>query len=236
MILLIINRFLAKCLAVSYTNEGQHLQAYATLKRWIAFKYPDVASSSVYNPPDSTTYPSLELHSHVSSLFLDAVRRSASSMKPHQVDPDVQVGLGLLFYAIDDYDKAVDCFTSALSVRPDDHILWNRLGATLANSGRSEEALEAYRKALEIKPSFVRALYNLGVGCINIGCYQEAVEYLLSALSLHGPRNGGNQVNISDNLWTTLRRAFSLMDRSDLVQKVDNSDEVDSFREEFKFE
>jgi len=50
-----------------------------------------------------------------------------------------------------------------LSARPGDYVLWNRLGATLANSGKSEEAIEAYYKALEIKPSFVRGRYNLGV-------------------------------------------------------------------------
>jgi Flp pilus assembly protein TadD len=46
-----------------------------------------------------------------------------------------------------------------------DFQLWNRLGATLANSGSPEEAIDAYRRALELKPSFTRAIYNLGVSC-----------------------------------------------------------------------
>jgi len=80
-------------------------------------------------------------------------------------------------------------------------LLWNRYGATLANSGRSEEAIEAYQRALEIKPTFVRARYNLGVSCVNIGCYTEAAQHLLGALSMHqveGDLGGG--VNISSNL------------------------------------
>lgn len=90
-----------------------------------------------------------------------------------------------MFYANEEFDKTIDCFKAALSIRPDDAILWNRLGASLANSNRSEEAVDAYFKALQLKPTFVRARYNLGVSCINIGCYKEAAEHLLSGLSMH---------------------------------------------------
>ncbi|KAF9971289.1 Peroxisomal membrane signal receptor PTS1, partial [Modicella reniformis] len=159
-------------LAVSYTNEGYDHQAYLTLERWLVTKYPDITT---VNPTPKTFISSWETHARVTDLYLQAVRNAPTG----EMDADLQVGLGVLFYGSGEYEKAVDCFVAGLKVRPGDYLLWNRLGATLANSGRSEDAIDAYHKALEIKPSFVRARYNLGVSCINIGCHKEAAEHLL---------------------------------------------------------
>jgi peroxin-5 len=181
------------------------------------------------------------------------------------MDPDVQVGLGVLFYGAEEYDKAVDCFTAALAStesgtsnqRDQVHLLWNRLGATLANSGRSEEAIAAYEKALTLRTNFVRARYNLGVSCINIGCYEEAASHLLGALDMHkivenegrekarDVLGGGNvsdadlermiSQNQSTNLYDTLRRVFSQMGRRDFAERVVAGMDVESFRGEFDF-
>ncbi|KAE8351412.1 hypothetical protein BDV28DRAFT_158779 [Aspergillus coremiiformis] len=178
-------------LAVSYTNEGYDSTAYRTLERWLSVKYPQII-----NPKDLSSDADLGftdrqiLHDRVTDLFIQAAQLSPSG---EQMDPDVQVGLGVLFYCAEEYDKAVDCFSAALAStesgivnqREQLHLLWNRLGATLANSGRSEEAIEAYEQALNINANFVRARYNLGVSCINIGCYPEAAQHLLGALSMH---------------------------------------------------
>ncbi|KAG0206360.1 Peroxisomal membrane signal receptor PTS1 [Mortierella sp. GBA30] len=218
-------------LAVSYTNEGYEQQAYETLERWLATKYPDIVAAN--GPPPSSISP-WETHDRVTDLYLQAVRNAPTGA---EIDADLQVGLGVLFYGSGDYEKAVDCFVAALKARPNDYLLWNRLGATLANSGKSEDAIEAYHKALEIKPSFVRARYNLGVSCINIGCHKEAAEHLLGALSMHqsDANGGGGGVNVSGNLWETLRRTFNMMGRSDLAERAAAGTDINQFRHEFEF-
>lgn len=178
-------------LAVSYTNESYDSTAYRTLERWLSVKYPQIhPPSQVSEPADLGFTDRALLHERVTKLFIRAAQLSPSGV---QMDPDVQVGLGVLFYGAEDFDKAVDCFNAALASTETGivnregqiHLLWNRLGATLANSGKSEEAIAAYEKALTVNPNFVRARYNLGVSCINIGCYPEAAQHLLGALAMH---------------------------------------------------
>lgn len=55
--------------------------------------------------------------------------------------------------------------------------LWNRLGATLANGQKCEEAIEAYYNALQLCPGFVRARYNLGITCIHLNTYRLTITF-----------------------------------------------------------
>ena len=43
-------------------------------------------------------------------------------------------------------DSAAEAFDQAAKAQPSDHAVWNKLGATLANSQRSEDALPAYHR------------------------------------------------------------------------------------------
>lgn len=112
--------------------------------------------------------------------------------------------------------------------------MWNRLGATLANSGRSEQAIQAYYKALELNPGFIRARYNLGISCVSLDAHREAAEHFLAALSQQMTAGGQAPTQTSKTIWDTLRMTFNMMARTDLSEKCNQMD-VNTFRGEFEF-
>ncbi|KAG0314674.1 Peroxisomal membrane signal receptor PTS1 [Dissophora globulifera] len=238
-----LNAWLA--LAVSYTNENCRVDAYDALQSWIenSDQYKGVKSAVTGGQGRLAQ----ERHDYVTGLFLEAARTNPGE----NLDPDVQIALGILFNVSEEYEKAVDCFRAALNLRPDDYMLWNKYGATLANSHNTASAIEAYFNALNINPSYIRARYNLAIACINLGQHREAAEHLLSALSLQnagdaarglmvgastaGPQPDGGIGGMSQNVWETLKMAMYMLGMTDLAKRCETSRDLDAFRSEFDF-
>ncbi|KAJ2644962.1 hypothetical protein GGH99_008335 [Coemansia sp. RSA 1285] len=169
-------------------------------------------------------------------------------------DSDVQVALGVLFNISSEYDKAVDCFKAALSKRPDDYILWNRLGATEAHTGNNKEATQAYFRALELHPSFIRARYNMSLASTNMGQHREAAENCLIALSLQQRElqtmdEKGKAANVGDTaavrglpgssgmsatIWNALQLSMYMLGEPTLAEACERQD-LDAFRSKFDF-
>ena len=129
-------------LAVRYTNENEREEALEALDRWIHVHttYHSAEQSLLWQ---RRHLPERSTHKPLANVLIAMAR--ASAQDPQQpIDGDVQGARGVRFNSTGEYDKAVDCFTTALQVSPDDWILYNRIGATLSNSGRSEERLRYY--------------------------------------------------------------------------------------------
>ncbi|CAF1487300.1 unnamed protein product [Adineta steineri] len=213
-------------LSSCYANELLTNEALDSLRKWLANndKYSHLLSNR--RPQTTTDEPRLidELaFEELQELFLQAV---SLSNNPSDIDSDLQVCLGVLFHLPGDYDKAAECFNTAVLAKPNDALLWNKLGAALANGGQSEKAVDAYYHALTLSPGFVRARYNLGISCFNLSAYKQAVEHFLTALKQQSDGIGpqGTHVQMSENIWRTLAIAIGHLQRPDLEQSVINKD------------
>jgi tetratricopeptide (TPR) repeat protein len=83
----------------------------------------------------------LHLDTQVVRLF-----NEVAQMSPE--DADVHIVLGVLYNLSREYDKAIASFNTALQLKPQDYSLWNKLGATQANSIQSADAILAYQQVI----------------------------------------------------------------------------------------
>jgi peroxin-5 len=230
-------------LAVSYTNEGDYESACLCLEQWLKMKYPQVP---IPEPDRQTICPSdAQLLGRIKEPFIQAARLS---LEEESIDPDVQVGLGVLMFSAELYDMAADCFYAAIqSTEPttyqsQQHLLWNRYAACLGNIRQKETmAIQAYEIALALKPNFVKARCNLGVLYHNINQPLMGAKNTLEALLWN--KVAGSTTNeihemtgapkIQDDpmdMYETLRKCCSSMCRWDLAELVGPDMDVQQFK------
>ncbi|CAJ1060668.1 PEX5-related protein isoform X2 [Xyrichtys novacula] len=114
-------------LAVSLTNTGMRNDACEALIRWLRYnpKYKHLLKGKTHlmGSPNSHRRMShvlsmarqdSSLQTEVKELFLEAVQHNSDG-----VDPDLQTGLGVLYNLSGEFNKAVEAFNTALSVRPE---------------------------------------------------------------------------------------------------------------------
>jgi len=76
-------------------------------------------------------------------------------------------------------------FRYMLSLTPQEDRLHNYLGYTLAEQGKTEEAIQHFREALRLRPGFARAHNNLGRALAQQGKTDEAIQQYKQALQHH---------------------------------------------------
>ncbi|QRV94194.1 peroxisomal targeting signal 1 receptor [Ceratobasidium sp. AG-Ba] len=209
-------------LAVSFANEGDKVSAHRAIGSWMTGR--GATLRKVAGPGELGVVEGVatvdEIHQEYIHALVNMARQSGE-----EIDADIQIALGVLLNTVEDYNKAQDCFRTALAVRPDDWLLFNRVGATLANSGNPTEAVPFYYKALELNPGYIRARYNLGISCINLRRYDEAAQHLVDALVLQDSEGLNSDRGVtSDSLWDTLRSTCLSLQRLDLASICESRD------------
>jgi len=137
------------------------------------------------------------------------------------LDSKAATALGILYLQQRRFAEAEQEFARALEVEPQSYTLWNKLAAARYMQGG--EATAAYERVLELRPSYIRAWANLGSCYWRQGNLHAAARFILCALAL-GPSD--------KHLWGKLVTMFLLMDRFDLVKKIELQDPY-AFEDEF---
>merc|ERR1712232_1232006 len=163
-------------LGVSCTNELDQLPALRYLREWISNHEDHQVLVRGLDPPAQYEYEAWR--QQVTSLF-----NQAALVSPN--DADVFVALGVMENINRNYDGAIKALATACKLRPHDHTCWNKLGATLANSGKSESAVIAYHQGLQLKPNYARSWSNLAIAHANLQQHNDAARFYLSSLVLN---------------------------------------------------
>jgi peroxin-5 len=232
-------------LAVSHTNEGSQEMACECLERWIKITYPQISIPKL--DPQAALASRSDLFERIKDPFIRAARLS---LEEEDIDPDVQIGLGVLMFSANLYDMAADCFYAAIqSTNPGStkhqtqlHLLWNRYAACLGNVRDKENmAIEAYQTALALKPNFVKARCNLGVLYHNINQpllgARNFLDTIISRRTIYSTTKDQTTDGPMDNdemteMYDMLMRCCSSMCRWDLAELVGPDMDLKRFKTE----
>ena len=233
-------------LGVAYVNELDHERAVETLKGWVANHplYAGMDMDGALKEEEDLYGSAHHEDNNTDENFDEGARRGMRAqtmaemrdverllLRALDIDntadaaADVYEALGVVYNVSRDYDAAVDSFRRAIEVRPDDYQLRNKLGATLANSNRSEEALSSYRVALRLKPKYARGWLNMAIAHSNLHNYSEAARCYLQTLSLNSDAR---------HVWGYLRIALTCNEKWDLLPLA-ASQNLNAFHEHFDF-
>ncbi|KAK0454986.1 hypothetical protein EV421DRAFT_1896879 [Armillaria borealis] len=215
-------------LAISQTNDGNRGGTYNAVWEWVK-RNPNPRYASLRREiPSKVDEWTPEVCQSLVECLMGMARLGNDA---GGIDADVQIALAVLFNSSEDYTKAQDCFRTALAIRPNDWLLYNRVGATMANSGHAEDALQYYYRALEMNPTYIRARYNLGISCISLRRYEEAAQHILDALALQDADAAPDSEKLNDKrgimsraLWDSLKTACLHLQRLDLAVLCDTKD------------
>jgi tetratricopeptide (TPR) repeat protein len=88
------------------------------------------------------------------------------------------------FYARKRYEKAIETYTLAVELNPNDYALYNNRGAAYHANGEFQKAIADYTRAAELNPYHFSAYNNRGAAYEDLGDIERAVADFRKALEL----------------------------------------------------
>jgi len=89
----------------------------------------------------------------------------------------VNNNLGIAYYRIGEYEKAVPYYQNAIRFNPQGIKAYNNLGATYYYLGQFNKAISYCKEAIRLRPHYPGANFNLALIYQSLGQYQETIYY-----------------------------------------------------------
>lgn len=124
-------------------------------------------------------------------LLRDELARYEAEIKENPDDADLRAKLGVLQYKNGFVKAAVETWTRALEIEPDNAEVQNYLGKAYLEQSHYETAAKYLRKAIESDPTLVSGYYNLALAEDYLGRQKMALEHYKKYLDLNpmAPKN-----------------------------------------------
>ena len=120
----------------------------------------------------------------LNELFLN--EPASTAIKSALIDILFEYGIYLNDDWVEDFEKAVDCFTRIIELDTQNYKAWYNLGISYFRLKRTKKSLEAYEQALKINPNYEYVYYNIGlVFEILKEDFKSAIKYYEMALRLN---------------------------------------------------
>lgn len=104
------------------------------------------------NPDDVKSLLQLAHLLNDSRFYAQAITEYNLYLKKNPNSPDVIVDMGVCYYQLKNYDKAIETMKSAIIINPEHQIAHFNLGIVTRANGEHDAAIEWWQKAIAINP------------------------------------------------------------------------------------
>ena len=84
--------------------------------------------------------------------------------------------LGVTYFDSGKYEKAIECFTKAIDLEPNDAFAWKGKGMAFSDSGKYEEAVKCFDESTKLDPDDMDVWYRKGWTLHYLGKYEESIK------------------------------------------------------------
>jgi tetratricopeptide (TPR) repeat protein len=130
--------------------------------------------------------------------FVNAGQFAIKNIRGEFLDDYSYVRAGNEFFKAGDTDNAIEEYTNALELNPNNAEAHRRLGFLLYNTkGMYKQGMEHYYSAMRIEPNDPRIHYDLGMALLHQREFDQAIRHLTEALQ-RTPKRLDEQYNLVD--------------------------------------